>query len=113
VSKFGTIGIKSGMKNFENGEAVLIGDDEKRGKDPVGLRIHRRIWEAAEKSARRVEAKYGLEELGPWTDFEWGVINGKLSALRWVPRQTEPRGKKKVTETVGFSRQRSRAGFAM
>jgi hypothetical protein len=71
-------------EKLENGEAILIGDDEKRGKDPVGLRVHRRIWEAAEKSARRVEAKYGLEELGPWTDFEWGMINGKLSALRWV-----------------------------
>jgi PIN domain len=71
-------------EKLESGEAILIGDDEERGKDPFGLRIHRGIWEAAEKSARRVEAKYGLEELGPWTDFEWGMINGKLSALRWV-----------------------------
>ncbi|WP_354174038.1 PIN domain-containing protein [Arthrobacter sp. UYEF36] len=30
-----------------------------------------------------VEAEYG-ETLGPYTDFEWGMLNGKLSALRWV-----------------------------
>jgi hypothetical protein len=32
----------------------------------------------------KVEAKYGVENLGPYTEFEWGMINGKLSALRWV-----------------------------
>jgi len=32
----------------------------------------------------RVEATYGAENLGPYTDFEWGMINGKLSALQWV-----------------------------
>ena len=65
-------------------EAKLIDDHEERGKDPFGLRIYRGVWEGAEKSARRVEQKYGLEELGPWDDFEWGMINGKLSALRWL-----------------------------
>jgi hypothetical protein len=24
------------------------------------------------------------DDLGPYTDFQWGMINGKLSALRWV-----------------------------
>ncbi len=32
----------------------------------------------------RVEAKYGVDKLGPYEDFEWGMLNGKLSALRWV-----------------------------
>jgi len=71
-------------EKLKSGEAKLIDDHEERGKDPFGLRIHRGAWEGAEKSARRVEQKYGLEELGPWDDFEWGMINGKLSALRWV-----------------------------
>jgi hypothetical protein len=41
--------------------------------DPVG-----------EAGRHRVEATYPAEELGPYTDFEWGMLNGKLSALRWV-----------------------------
>jgi hypothetical protein len=28
--------------------------------------------------------KLGKDNCGPWTDFEWGMINGKLSALRWA-----------------------------
>jgi hypothetical protein len=33
----------------------------------------------------RVEATYTeAGQLGPYTDFELGMLNGKLSALRWV-----------------------------
>ena len=41
------------------------------------------IWEGAKKSAKAVEEKYGKENL-LWDDFGWGMINGKLSAIRWV-----------------------------
>ncbi|WP_017298669.1 PIN domain-containing protein [Nodosilinea nodulosa] len=46
--------------------------------------IQRNVLKVAIKAARRVERRYGEENLGPWDDFEWGMINGKLSALRWV-----------------------------
>jgi HNH endonuclease len=43
-----------------------------------------KIWEVAHEAAQRKLAKYGKNQLGPWDDFEWGMLNGKLSALRWV-----------------------------
>lgn len=42
------------------------------------------IWKGALKSARKAERELGEGNYGPWTDFEWGMINGKLSALRWM-----------------------------
>lgn len=42
------------------------------------------ILAGALKAARRVETKYGKDNLGPYSKFEWGMINGKLSALRWA-----------------------------
>jgi len=53
---------------------------------PRGARetVQRDVWRGALKAARRVEREYGKKNLGPWDNFEWGMINGKLSALRWV-----------------------------
>jgi hypothetical protein len=42
------------------------------------------IVRGAKAGALEMEAKYGKNNLGPYDDFEWGMINGKLSALRWV-----------------------------
>ncbi len=46
--------------------------------------VDKEIWKQAEEAAKEIEAKYPKSELGPHSDFEWGMINGKLSALRWV-----------------------------
>ena len=42
------------------------------------------IWNTALKTRKRIEDKYGKENLLPHDDFEWGMMNGKLSALRWI-----------------------------
>ncbi|MET9070621.1 PIN domain-containing protein [Streptomyces sp. NPDC004232] len=33
---------------------------------------------------RDIERRYGEDNVGPWDDFGWGFVQGKLSALRWV-----------------------------
>jgi hypothetical protein len=42
------------------------------------------IWKGALKAAKEVERELGKGNVGQWDDFEWGMINGKLSAIRWV-----------------------------
>jgi hypothetical protein len=68
---------------IESGEIRLVDKESYPVRYPEST-CQRDIWEGAKKSARKVEKKYGLKNLGPWDDFEWGMLNGKLSALRWV-----------------------------
>jgi len=42
------------------------------------------IWKGAIKAAKEVERRFGKKNLGPYTDFEWGMLTGKQSAIRWV-----------------------------
>ncbi|WP_204126628.1 PIN domain-containing protein [Pseudomonas ogarae] len=64
---------------IEQGIITLIpeGTERKSNND-----IHQHIWKGALAAAERVKSQY--ENTGPWDDFEWGMINGKLSALRWI-----------------------------
>lgn len=42
------------------------------------------IWKGALKSRAKARKKLGEGNYGPYSDFEWGMVNGKLSALRWI-----------------------------
>jgi hypothetical protein len=53
------------------------------GRDEITTESEKKIFAQARKAAKRIERKYGKRNLG-WDDFEWGMVNGKLSALRWV-----------------------------
>jgi PIN domain len=67
------------MWSIENSEIEVIPEGTERYGSNV---IHEHILKGAIESAKLVESKY--EDTGPWSDFEWGMINGKLSALRWL-----------------------------
>jgi hypothetical protein len=40
--------------------------------------------ERIEAAMRAIEERYGADDVGPWDDWGWGFVDGKLSALRWV-----------------------------
>lgn len=46
-------------------------------------KVDGKIWKQAKRAAARIEKRLGLANL-LMDDFEWGMTNGKLSALRWV-----------------------------
>ncbi len=71
-------------EQIEEGKIELVEKEDFPVKDHLRRPIQRDVWEGALKAAAKVEKKFGLENLGPWDDFEWGMLNGKLSALRWV-----------------------------
>lgn len=70
--------------DVEGGRIKIVDKVDFTNKRHWEKQVQRDIWEGALKAAARVEKRCGKKNLGPWTDFEWGMINGKLSALRWV-----------------------------
>jgi hypothetical protein len=69
---------------IERGQTKLVDKETFPVRDHARRPIQRDVWKMAQRAATQVEKKYGVENLGPWSDFEWGMLNGKLSALRWA-----------------------------
>lgn len=61
---------------------LKVVDEEPRSYDPSI--ITRASIKLMQESMKRVLKAQGPEVAGPWSDFEWGMLNGKMSALRWV-----------------------------
>jgi len=58
--------------------------DEQKALDAGDEAEVERIRRIAGPGRARVEQTYGAENLGPYDKSDWGMLNGKLSALRWV-----------------------------
>lgn len=71
------------VRRYQIEEGIIKVVDEEEYNYRNSEQIVRYIWEGALKSAARMEALYG-DKLEPMDDFGWGMLNGKLSALRWV-----------------------------
>lgn len=76
----------------EHGKEKVVSREEwEAGSAKYGYKYNAKhtpidIWQGALKaaSAARKRLGPGVDGYGPYTDFEWGMVNGKLSALRWV-----------------------------
>lgn len=72
--------------SIERGKHRLVSSEEWE-KLPANKRLNTTVdtvWAGALASAKRTEDELGPDGTGPWSDFEWGMINGKLSAVRWM-----------------------------
>jgi len=70
------------MAQIESGEVTVV--DEMPSHRPYDSSFVTRATLATAKAAGERVAKAYEGQLGPWDDFEWGMITGKLSALRWA-----------------------------
>jgi hypothetical protein len=64
---------------IEVGDVTLV--DKYRPRDHQRTVVSS-VWDRVLASARRVGS--GCPVLGPWDDFEWGMLNGTMAALRRV-----------------------------
>ncbi len=67
------------MYHIDNGDTEVVPTGTPRYGNNL---IHEDVLAKAKVAAQQIRDKY--ENIGPWSDFEWGMLNGKLSALRSV-----------------------------
>ena len=70
---------------METGEIKIITKkefDKLKGYHPEV--IVTKFGKGALAAAKRTEKEVGLDNLVHGTTFEWAMLNGKLSALRWI-----------------------------
>lgn len=61
---------------------IIYEEQMERGERPYRDPNQPHLIKARERM-KEIEDKYGVENLG-WGDVEWGIVQGKLSALSWV-----------------------------
>lgn len=69
---------------IETGKVRIVADNKLSRVPYRQDEISETTWAGALAAAKRTEDEVGVDNLGPRTDFKWGMLNGKLSALRWV-----------------------------
>lgn len=69
-------------EELKNGELKLV----KKWKPEYSGQnfITEKSWKECMKVGKKVERKYGKKNLGPYSDFDWAMLNGRLETLRWV-----------------------------
>jgi hypothetical protein len=69
-------------EELKNGKLKLV-DKWKKGYSTQNV-VLKSGWKLGIKAAKKIEKKYSKKDLVPHTNYDWGFICGKLSAIRWV-----------------------------
>jgi hypothetical protein len=74
------------IARVEKGDDRLVSQEEYDKATPEERRVmmSHATWDGMLAAMKRAEEELGPDNIGPWDDFEWGMLNGKLSALRWA-----------------------------
>jgi hypothetical protein len=57
---------------IETGKTKIVEKETFPVKDHDHRPMQQDVWERALKASAKVQKQYGLENLGPWDDFDWG-----------------------------------------